>query len=55
MLVPVRIPVVIGANNPALVQALATAAIDFVPMTPKEQYALEDFVALFVRRLIYYK
>ena len=36
-----RVPVVIGASNPAMVQALSAAAIEFVPMTPNEQQALE--------------
>jgi aryl-alcohol dehydrogenase-like predicted oxidoreductase len=46
---------VIGADSPAQVKALAKAARDFVPMTPAEQHALEEAVAPFSRKLMYYK
>ncbi len=47
--------VVIGCDTPGQVQALAAAARSFVPMTPEEQRTLEDSVAPYARRLMYYK
>ena len=47
--------VVIGADNPVQVQGLAAAARNFVPMTEEEQRAVEDAVAPYARRLLYYK
>jgi len=47
--------VVIGCDTPEQVQALAQAAANFTPMTPEEQKALEDAVAPFAQRLMYYK
>jgi aryl-alcohol dehydrogenase-like predicted oxidoreductase len=47
--------VVIGADTPDQVKELATAARNFVPMTPEEQRALEEAVAPFARQLMYYK
>jgi hypothetical protein len=47
--------VVIGGDTPGQVKALAHAAANFTPMTPEEQKALEDAVAPYARRLMYYK
>ena len=47
--------VVIGADTPGQVQALAAAASEFIPMTPEEQRALEEAVEPFARQLMYYK
>jgi aryl-alcohol dehydrogenase-like predicted oxidoreductase len=47
--------VVIGCDTPGQLKALAHAAKNFTPMTPKEQKTLEDAVAPFARRLMYYK
>jgi aryl-alcohol dehydrogenase-like predicted oxidoreductase len=47
--------VVIGADTPDQVQALAAAASEFIPMTPEEQRALEEAVEPFARQLMYYK
>ncbi|MEW6660013.1 MAG: aldo/keto reductase [Thermodesulfobacteriota bacterium] len=47
--------VVIGCDTPGQVKALAHAAANFTPMTKEEQKALEDAVAPFAQRLMYYK
>ena len=47
--------VVIGCDTPGQLKALAHAAKNFTPMTPDEQKALEEAVAPFARRLMYYK
>jgi aryl-alcohol dehydrogenase-like predicted oxidoreductase len=47
--------VVIGGDTPGQVKALAYAAQNFVTMTPEEQKTLEEAVAPFARRLMYYK
>lgn len=47
--------VVIGGDTLGQVKALAHAAQNFVTMTPAEQRALEDAVAPFAQRLMYYK
>jgi aryl-alcohol dehydrogenase-like predicted oxidoreductase len=47
--------VVIGADTPDQVHALAAAASEFIPMTPEEQRALEEAVEPFARQLMYYK
>jgi aryl-alcohol dehydrogenase-like predicted oxidoreductase len=47
--------VVIGGDTPGQVKALAHAAANFTPMTKEEQKALEEAVAPFAERLMYYK
>ncbi|MDD2903080.1 MAG: aldo/keto reductase [Syntrophales bacterium] len=47
--------VVIGGDTPGQVKALAHAAANFTPMSPEERKALEDAVAPFAQRLMYYK
>jgi predicted aldo/keto reductase-like oxidoreductase len=47
--------VVIGGDTPGQLKALAHAAKNFTPMTKEEQKALEDAVAPFAQRLMYYK
>jgi len=47
--------VVIGGDTPGQVKALAHAAKNFTPMTKEEQKALEEAVAPFAQRLMYYK
>ncbi|MGA7577157.1 MAG: aldo/keto reductase [Desulfobaccales bacterium] len=47
--------VVVGAESPEQVRALAAAARDFVPMTPAEMRRLEEATAPFARQLMYYK
>jgi aryl-alcohol dehydrogenase-like predicted oxidoreductase len=47
--------VVIGCDTPGQVKALAHAAENFTPMTKEEQKALEEAVAPFAQRLMYYK
>ena len=47
--------VVIGGDTPGQVKALAHAAENFTPMSPEEQKALEEAVAPFAQRLMYYK
>ena len=47
--------VVIGADSPGQVKALAHAAANFTPMTKEEQKALEEAVAPFAQKLMYYK
>lgn len=46
---------VVGADSPAQVRQLATAAQKFIPMTPEEQQALEDAVDPIAKQLMYYK
>ncbi|MFH1597121.1 MAG: aldo/keto reductase [Pseudomonadota bacterium] len=46
---------VVGADTPEQVKELAAAARDFVPMTPREQKALEEAVDPFARQVMYYK
>jgi aryl-alcohol dehydrogenase-like predicted oxidoreductase len=47
--------VVIGCDHPGHVQELAAAARDFTPMSPEAQRRLEEAVAPYARRLMYYK
>ena len=47
--------VVIGADTPGQVKALAHAAKNFTPMDPEEQQALEGAVAPLADKLMYYK
>ena len=47
--------VVIGCDTPGQVKALAHAAENFTPMTEAERKALEEAVAPFAQRLMYYK
>ena len=47
--------VVIGCDTPGQVKALAHSAENFTPMTEAERKALEEAVAPFAQRLMYYK
>lgn len=47
--------IVVGADSVPQVQELAAAARDFRPMTREEQRTLEEAVAPWARRLMYYK